>query len=209
MKAYESLNPRRSGTREPIFWPCPYPKEAYRDNRSVLIPYSKSARRAIAHPEDGSRRRALGYKFGPGSLRDQGGAIPPSLIVAAPSPSDLYRRAERARGRVAHPASMPDPVAEPCEYTTFEAGHGADPIAGEGENVKAGPMADAGRRAQIGPQRRLTVGSRRHEIEPPACAEDAIAEASPVGAPGRRVPVRLIAELHAMTRLYLKSKLGG
>ena len=34
-------------------------------------------------------------------------------------------------------------------------------------------MADAGRRAQVGPQRRLTVGPRPHQIEPPAGAEHA------------------------------------
>src|SRR5438876_5954595 len=38
-------------------------------------------------------------------------------------------------------------------------------------------MADAAGGAQVGSERRLTVGSRRHEVEPPARAEDAGAEA--------------------------------
>jgi hypothetical protein len=38
-------------------------------------------------------------------------------------------------------------------------------------------MADAGGDAQVGPERRLTIGSRRHEVNPPARAEDAGEEA--------------------------------
>jgi hypothetical protein len=38
-------------------------------------------------------------------------------------------------------------------------------------------VADAVRRAQVGTERRLAVGSGRHEIEPAARAEDAAAEA--------------------------------
>ena len=36
---------------------------------------------------------------------------------------------------------------EPWEDAVIEAGHGADPLAGEGEHVEAGPLADAGRAA--------------------------------------------------------------
>ena len=39
-------------------------------------------------------------------------------------------------------------------------------------------MADAGRGAEVGPERRLTVGSRRYEVEPPARADHACVEAS-------------------------------
>ncbi len=52
-----------------------------------------------------------------------------------------------------------------------------DPVAGEGEYEEAGSMADAGGGAKVGPERRLTIGSRRHEINPPARAEDAGEEA--------------------------------
>ena len=43
--------------------------------------------------------------------------------------------------------------------------------------IEAGPVADAVGGAQVGAERRLTVGSRRHEVEPAARAEDAGAEA--------------------------------
>src|SRR5215211_7875081 len=66
---------------------------------------------------------------------------------------------------------------KPWEHGVLKAGHGADPVAGDGENVQADPVADAGRGAQVGPERRLTVGSRPHEVEPPARAEQAGAEA--------------------------------
>src|SRR4029453_15929396 len=58
-----------------------------------------------------------------------------------------------------------------------EAGDGADPVAREVEDEKAGPVADAGRGAEVCPERRLTVGSRRYEVEPPARADHPCAEA--------------------------------
>jgi hypothetical protein len=66
---------------------------------------------------------------------------------------------------------------EPWEHAVVEAGEGADPVAGEGEDEQAGPMADAGGGAKVGPERRLAVGSRRHQVNPPARAEDAGEEA--------------------------------
>src|SRR6266508_3610103 len=49
---------------------------------------------------------------------------------------------------------------EPWEHAAVEAGEGADPVAGEGEDEQAGSMADAGGGAKVGPERRLTVGTR-------------------------------------------------
>ena len=66
---------------------------------------------------------------------------------------------------------------KPSEHGVLKAGHGADPVAGEGEDVQADSVADAGRGAQVDPERRLTVGSRRHEVEPAARAEQTGAEA--------------------------------
>jgi hypothetical protein len=48
---------------------------------------------------------------------------------------------------------------EPSEHAALEAGHGADPVAAEGEDEEPNPVADAGGAAQIGSERRLTVGS--------------------------------------------------
>src|SRR5208282_2071096 len=66
---------------------------------------------------------------------------------------------------------------EPWEDAVVEPGHGADPVAGKGEHVEAHPVADAVRGAQVGSERRLAVGSRWHEVEPAARAEQAGAEA--------------------------------
>ena len=50
-------------------------------------------------------------------------------------------------------------------------GDGADPVAREGEDVEAGPAADAAAGgADVDPERQLTVGPRRHEVVPPAVA---------------------------------------
>jgi hypothetical protein len=66
---------------------------------------------------------------------------------------------------------------EPWEHGVVEAGHGANPVAGEGEDEQAGPVADAaGAGAKVGPERRLTIRPRRHEVMRSA-AEDAGAEA--------------------------------
>jgi site-specific DNA-methyltransferase (cytosine-N4-specific) len=123
---------------EPIFWLSPYATTAYGDNRHVLKPYSNSGLRSIAKPEDGKRKRPSGYSFGANSFTDQGGAIPSSLIVATPSSNDAYHRAERARGRTAHPAAMPNSVAEFCVKLASDKGHLVyDPFGGKGTTVLA------------------------------------------------------------------------
>src|SRR6266545_2020430 len=66
---------------------------------------------------------------------------------------------------------------EPWEHAVVEAGEGADPVAGEGEDEQAGPVADVGGGAKVGFERRLTVGSRRHEVNPLVRVEDAGEEA--------------------------------
>jgi len=48
---------------------------------------------------------------------------------------------------------------------------------GKGKDVEADPAADAVGGSQLNPERRLNVGSRPHEFEPAARAEDAGAEA--------------------------------
>lgn len=48
----------------------------------------------------------------------------------------------------------------------------ADPIAGEGEDVEAGPVADAaGEGAKVDPERQLGVGPCRHQVVLPALAQ--------------------------------------
>src|SRR5215472_4584753 len=53
---------------------------------------------------------------------------------------------------------------ERWEHAVVEAGHGADPVAGEGEHVQAGPVADAVEAAQVGPEGRLAVGVLNGEV---------------------------------------------
>jgi hypothetical protein len=50
---------------------------------------------------------------------------------------------------------------EPWKHAVLEAGHGADPITGEAQNIEPDPVADAGGGAQVGPECRLTVASKR------------------------------------------------
>src|SRR5260370_40313625 len=68
--------------------------------------------------------------------------------------------------------------AERWEHVVVETGHGADPVAGEGEDEQAGAVADAaGGGAQVGAERQLTIRSRRHEGISRAAPEDAGVEA--------------------------------
>jgi site-specific DNA-methyltransferase (cytosine-N4-specific) len=96
---------------EPIFWLSPSP-HAFGDNRQVLRPYTKGGLRAIAG-RDHLETRPSGFKFGERSFVDQGGSIPPSLIIAPASAGEemRYRKAVRAVGKVPHPAMMPAAVA--------------------------------------------------------------------------------------------------
>src|SRR5215831_1968822 len=66
---------------------------------------------------------------------------------------------------------------EPWEHAVLEAGHGTNPVAGQGEDVQADPCAHAGREAQVGSERGLVVGAGPHEVESPPAVEDAGAEA--------------------------------
>ena len=65
---------------------------------------------------------------------------------------------------------------EPWEHTVFEAGQRGDPGTGEGQNVEPDSLAAAALGAQVCAERRLTVGSSRHQLEPAARAEQAGAE---------------------------------
>ena len=54
---------------------------------------------------------------------------------------------------------------EPAEHAAIKTDHGADPIAGEGEDEEAGSVADAaGGSAKVGSERRLPIRACRHEV---------------------------------------------
>lgn len=53
---------------------------------------------------------------------------------------------------------------EPWKHAVVEAGHDANPIASEGQDDEARPLADAaGGGTKVGSERRLTIRPRRHE----------------------------------------------
>ena len=108
------------------------------------------------------------------------GADPPQVVATASSEPD-----HRPRQRRRQP--------ERREHVVVEARHRADPAAREGEHDQADAEAGAGRRAEVGAERRLPVGARRHEVEPPARVEDALAE------PGDEVS-SLVLERHRRHR---------
>src|SRR5262245_48447240 len=66
---------------------------------------------------------------------------------------------------------------EPREHAVLEAGHCADLFAGEGEDEQPGAVPGAVGSAEVGAERRLTVGPRWDEVESPTRAKDACAEA--------------------------------
>ena len=66
---------------------------------------------------------------------------------------------------------------KPGQHAVLEAGHGADPVAGEGEHDEASRMADTARGMYVEPDCRLTVRAGRHEVVAAASAEKEGAEA--------------------------------
>src|SRR6266567_3412711 len=66
---------------------------------------------------------------------------------------------------------------KPGQHAVLEAGHAADPMAGEGEHEEASRMADTSRGMYVEPERRLTVRAGRHEVVIAASAEQEGTEA--------------------------------
>jgi site-specific DNA-methyltransferase (cytosine-N4-specific) len=82
------------------------------DNRRVLRPYSRSMRRLLRDGYDQAMRPSQ-HEIGPHFRRDNGGAIPPNiLLVPHTRSSDPYFRACREQGLPIHPARFPNPVPE-------------------------------------------------------------------------------------------------
>ena len=82
------------------------------DNRRVLRPYSDSMNRLL---RDGyqTARRPSQHTISPHFRRDNGGAIPPNLLVVPNTRSqDRYIKRCRAEGLPIHPARFPDAIPE-------------------------------------------------------------------------------------------------
>jgi DNA modification methylase len=82
------------------------------DNRRVLRPYSPSMKRLLRDGYDPAMRPSQ-HEIGPHFRRDNGGAIPPNiLIVPHTRSSDPYFRRCREAGLPIHPARFPNAVPE-------------------------------------------------------------------------------------------------
>jgi site-specific DNA-methyltransferase (cytosine-N4-specific) len=95
----------------PLWWlsKCETPRA---DNRRVLRPYSPSMRRLLRDGYDQAMRPSQ-HEIGPHFRRDNGGAIPPNILVVPHTrSSDPYFRACRAAGLPIHPARFPNAVPE-------------------------------------------------------------------------------------------------
>jgi site-specific DNA-methyltransferase (cytosine-N4-specific) len=109
-----------------LWWlaPTPYPKA---DNRRVLTDYSPSMLKLLRRGTFNPGRRPSQHHLSPKAfLTDNGGAIPPNVLV--PPNSDVvvdsvlpisntasrapYRRACKEHGVAQHPAVMPEPLVE-------------------------------------------------------------------------------------------------
>ncbi len=115
------------------------------DNRRVLKPYSPSMNRLLRDGYDPARRPSQ-HTISPHFRRDNGGAIPPNLLVVPNTRSaDHYIKKCRAAGLPIHPARFPDPVPEFFIRFLTEAGQlVVDPFAGS--NVTGEQAERLGRR---------------------------------------------------------------
>ncbi len=101
------------------------------DNRRVLVPYSDSQQRLMARGHK-STYRPSGHDLTGDMGRDNGGAIPSRVLVAANTNSqDRYQRACRAKGLPVHPARFPEALPDWwIRFLTEEGDQVVDPFAG-------------------------------------------------------------------------------
>ncbi len=119
---------------ESIFWlsASDHPKA---NNRNVLVPYSASMRRLLAHGGERSARRPSGHLMRDGGFaNDHGGAIPHNLIVAPNTEScSAYMDGCRAQGLPIHGARFPEALPEFFIRLCTDVGDLVyDPFAGSG-----------------------------------------------------------------------------
>jgi DNA modification methylase len=95
-----------------VWWlsPSPWPKA---DNRRVLRPYSKHMLKVLEKGYTCMGRRPSGHVISDGYVRDNGGAIPPNLLVISNTESNSrYFRYCREHGIKPHPARYPEELPE-------------------------------------------------------------------------------------------------
>ncbi len=145
-----------------LWWlsPTPFPKA---DNRRVLAPYSGSMKSLLASQKYNAGDRPSEHSIGARSfLKDNGGAIPPNVLMelhdessdasnllvgANTSANDSYSRFCKAQGLALHPARMPVGLAKFfINLCTEEGDLVCDPFAGSNTT---GAAADNLRRRWI------------------------------------------------------------
>jgi site-specific DNA-methyltransferase (cytosine-N4-specific) len=134
---------RRTRVKDAVntLWWLSKTEEPQADNRRVLKPYSRSMRRLL---KDGYQPalRPSQHEIGPHFRKDNGGAIPPNLLIVPNTRSyDEYIFKCRAAGLPVHPARYPPEL--PDFFIRFLTGPGQlvlDPFAGS--NV-TGQVAEA------------------------------------------------------------------
>ncbi|GLZ73628.1 site-specific DNA-methyltransferase [Burkholderia contaminans] len=134
---------------EQIYWLAPN-GEPYADNSQVLVPYSESMRSRIAAGGEKGAVRPSGHELSAGAFDvDNGGAIPPNLIVAANTESNShYMKACREQNLPVHPARFPGAVPEHfIKLCTMEGDTVYDPFSG---SFKTGAEAERLGRNWIG-----------------------------------------------------------
>ena len=102
----ERIRVKDAFTRLWWFSKSPHPKA---DNRQVLVEYSEDMKKLLKSGKYNSGRRPSEHVIGEKSfLRDNGGAIPPNVLIAAnTSSTDSYLEYCREHGLENHPSRMP------------------------------------------------------------------------------------------------------
>ena len=132
---------RVKGSIENLYWLAPN-GQPYADNRNVLTPYSDAMRARLAAGGEKARQRPSGHTLAEGAFSvDNGGAIPPNLLVAAnTSSNDSYQRLCREQGLPVHPARFPSALPEFFTNLCTRPGDTIlDPFAG---SLKSGEVAE-------------------------------------------------------------------
>ena len=151
------------------------------DNRRVLQPYSAAMKSLLAGGHYNSGRRPSDHSIGESSfLTDNGGAIPPNVIVAANTHSaDGYQRYCRDKGIPLHPARMPRSLVEFfVQFLTKPDGLVLDPFAGSNTTgavaeaqgrrwiaIEADPEYVRGSRGHFALRHRPNTVARRERLE--------------------------------------------
>jgi hypothetical protein len=140
----ERIRVKDAFTRLWWFGKSPRPKA---DNRRILVEYSRDMKKLLNSGKYNAGRRPSEHVIGEKSfLRDNGGAIPPNVIVAANTNStDSYLEYCREYGLEYHPSRMPADLAEFfVEFLTEKNDWIMDPFAGS--NLTGAVAEKLGRR---------------------------------------------------------------